>query len=143
MDHAILSQRLENLYGIKHGALAWFKSYLSGRQQTVAIGKTYSKPYILDFSVPQGSVLGPKKYCMYTRPLGDIIQKHGLTYHLYEDDSQLYISFKSGTTQQAAAITNMEVGRRSSHVDEVKHAQTKRCENRTHSVWHKTTIGCY
>ena len=46
----------------------------------------------LGFGVPQGSVLGPKIYCMYTKPVSDIIQRHGLSHHSYADDTQLYMT---------------------------------------------------
>ena len=49
---------------------------------------------LLKYGVPEGSVLGPKKYTMYVKPLGAIIRRHGLSYHFYADDTQLYISFK-------------------------------------------------
>ena len=48
----------------------------------------------MKYSVPQGSVLGPKNYIMYTKPVGDICRRHGLLHHFYADDSQLYLSFK-------------------------------------------------
>ena len=42
----------------------------------------------LGFGVPQSSVLGPEIYCMYTKPVSDINQRHGLSHHSYADDTQ-------------------------------------------------------
>jgi len=49
---------------------------------------------LLGYSIPQGSVLSQKNYVKYTKPLGNITKHHWLEYHLYKDDTQVYLFFK-------------------------------------------------
>ena len=92
IDHDILLSRWGNVYGITGDALDWFRSYLSGKIQRVVIEDAVSGDQELGFGVPPGSVLGQKIYCMYTKPVSDIIQRRGLSYHSYADDTQLYMT---------------------------------------------------
>ena len=46
------------------------------------------------FGFPQGSVLGPLKICLYLLTMSAILKYHKIGYHVYVDNTQLYISFK-------------------------------------------------
>ena len=82
VDHKILLHRLRSRFGIKGKALSWLQSYLTDRSQSVQIDGSTSSARPLRFGVPQGSVLGPLLYLLYTAPLGDLIRCpwHGLPY---------------------------------------------------------------
>ena len=87
IDHNILIKRLECSFGVKGTALKWFASY---RTQSVKVSGFQSEKGFLQFGVPQGSVLSPALFTMYTQPLVHIMKKINILYHLYADDTQLY-----------------------------------------------------
>ena len=94
IDHKILLSRLSSHFSIKGKILSWFESYLKDRRQTISVNGITSSTREVNSGVPQGSVLGSILYLLYMPPLGDIVRTHGLSYHFYADDSQLYIIFK-------------------------------------------------
>ncbi len=101
--------RLEANYGIEGKALQWFKSYLTDRTQSIIIDDEISEPKTLKYGVPQGSVLGPLLFTAYMSPLKDVILKHGLRYHCYADDTQIYISFSPiSENEEDRAIESLE-----------------------------------
>ena len=63
-----------------------------------------SKAY-LPFGVPQGSVLGPLPFALFTIPLSSMISGHAIP-HFYADDSHLYVL--SAWSNSAAALNGLQ-----------------------------------
>ena len=92
VDHKILLNKLE-FYGVRGLTNLWFKSYLTNRKQFVSINGFNSTESIMNFGVPQGSVLGPLLFLIYINDLHLAI-KYSKTTH-FADDTNLIIKNKS------------------------------------------------
>ena len=104
VDHQILLTRLKCRYGVRGTALAWMRSYLSNRLQYVRVANDCSSKHKLACGVPQGSVLGPILCSMYTAPIADVIKRHGMRFHFYADDTQIYLSFNPLDASQSKSL---------------------------------------
>ena len=115
LDHSILLSRLSYSFGISDTVLAWFTSYLTDRTQTISVNGSKSLPAPLHYGVPQGSVLGPILFVLYTQPFSTIIQQHSLYHprsgelrtqklksHLVRTQSLNVLPFKPGVGQYIA-----------------------------------------
>ena len=94
VNHELLLSRLSTYYGLCESVVNWFTSYLTNRTQFLDINGTFSTIRHLGVGMPQGSVLGPLLYLLYTYPVADIIRSHNLNFHFNANDSQLLLSFK-------------------------------------------------
>ena len=101
IDHSILLQRLQEWYGFGGTALHWLKSYLSNRCQRVKLDDCLSPAVSLPFGVPQGSVLGPLLFTLYTSPLSSLIGAQDIPHHMYADDTQVYLSFSADDSKDS------------------------------------------
>src|SRR4029434_675241 len=92
--------------GISGSVHSWFESYLTRHLFNMSWQGQLSVPHGLTTGVRQGLVMGPLLFAMYTTSLGPIIRSHGFSYHCYEDDTQLYLSFPPAKTIASAGSSD-------------------------------------
>ena len=92
VDHAILLHKLK-MYGFNDRAVKWFENYLCNqRQQFTCINGISSSVKNVTCGVPQGSLLGPLLFLLYTNDMPDKVRYCKLA--LYADDTCLFFSNK-------------------------------------------------
>ena len=63
-----------------------------GRTQQIAYDGRLSQTCPVQFGVPQGSILGPLLFVLYTAELSQVVTNHDLVLHQYADDCQVYVT---------------------------------------------------
>lgn len=106
LNHDILL-RLLHFIGFCDSARDFMTSFLSDRTQQVIIGNKKSNVLTVRSGVPQGSVLGPILFSIYTSCFHEFLQF--CNYHLYADDTQLYCSFKIDNLEHASNMINNDL----------------------------------
>ena len=89
VDHNVLLYKLET-YGIRGLPLKWFKSYLTERKQYTSTNGKKSSCNTIKYGVPQGSVLGPLLFLIYTNDVANALDSD-YKLRLFADDSNVFI----------------------------------------------------
>ena len=92
VDHSLLLLRLQRNFGLVDTVLKWFTSFVCGRTQQISFDVYLSPVMPVLYGVPQGSVVGPLLFVVYTADLSRVVTQHGLSLHQYADDCQVYLS---------------------------------------------------
>ena len=91
VDHEILFDRLQISFGLSGAFLCWLESFLGERSLCVVHGSTRSPWVPAPYGLPQGSVLGPLLYLIYTSDLASLLASYSALAQLYADDVQAYL----------------------------------------------------
>ena len=92
INHRILLQKLKEI-GAGPNLMKWMKSYLSNRKQKVKFKNVESDMETVTSGVPQGSILGPVLFIIFTNNLANHLEKYKIA--SYADDTQILISARS------------------------------------------------
>jgi len=95
-DIDILLDRLGTTLGINGTALTWLRSFINDRKQQVFFNGDLSSTVCVTTGVPQGRVLGPLLFLLYSADVPFIADLHGLGVHCYADDGQIYVLTRPG-----------------------------------------------
>ena len=119
INHKILLNVLKSYFGNTEQALAWISSFLSNRKFLVQIGQFTSKIVETDFSVPQGSILGPILFNCYASTLMEIISYSNDRFLSgYADDHVIIHSFNPDNSNIKQKIEN-NIGKIETWMEEI------------------------
>src|SRR6218665_1399029 len=109
VDHQILLQRLSISFGLSGNILGWLTSFLQDRSFMVAHGSTRSRWVPAPFGLPQGSVLGPLLYIIFTADLGPLLAAGAVLSQSYAADFQAYVHCSAGPALFAGEGINQAI----------------------------------
>ena len=132
VDYQLLIQKLE-IYNVGPGALQWISSYLKFRTQYVVVGRAQSEMHHVKVGVPQGSVIGPLLFAIFTNEMSAAVTRPNCSGPIHKDRRTLFGSQCS------------ECGILTTYADDSTYTVTNksRQNNQTSIRWTLDEIGSY
>ena len=107
VNHSILLEVMRNYFGITDMALDWISHYLRNRKFYVHIDSFSSGTKTINFSVPQGSILGPTLFNCYVSTLMVIIPENDENFVSgYADNHALINNFHPEDTDISSKLVS-------------------------------------
>lgn len=106
VNHRMLLALLHYV-GMSDSAASLINSFLSDRVQVVRLDEESSAPLPVKAGVPQGSLLAPLLFTLYTSQLHKCVTHSSV--HMYADDTQLYLTFRREHTALSCTKLNVDL----------------------------------
>src|SRR6218665_1591514 len=106
----MLQERLQISFGVTGAFLCWLRSFLGERSFCVVHGSTRSLWVPAPYGLPQGSVLGPLLYLIYTSDLATHLASYSALAQLYADDVQAYLHCSDSDTIATTQVMTFIMG---------------------------------
>ena len=78
-------------YGIRGQLLLWLQHFFLNRTHQTKVGDSISELSNLISGVVQGSGIGPIMFVLFINDLIAVLEQHGVTAKLFDDDLKLYL----------------------------------------------------
>ena len=106
LNHQTLCKKFK-YFGISGSALLFFQHYLSRRYQRIVSNGLFSSFKLVDAGVPQGNILSPLLFSIYTPDFSNFLQTCNV--HQYANDAQIYLSLDPIEIDTAVNSINLDL----------------------------------
>ena len=101
IDNSILHDCLKDWFGLYGTMLTWIDSYQS--QTKIKPDDRFAEAFGLPFVIPQGMLLGPLLFTVYTSIINQVILSFKITHHVYAGDAHIYLAIDTKNFDSSVA----------------------------------------